>query len=186
MAKLYQTLENRENIDYVEQNGPFCCNRNDAWLGSGYYYWDSFINWAHIWGEQAYGLGNYIICETSLDLNGIAVLNLLEPETLLEFQKYIDLIQRIYPQKELTVRFIVEYLKKNIRFPYKAIKAKGVQRNNSIFSDRYIQFNLKRGERKSVLDLRPQVQICILDKLVIGNHNFKVIFPQEYAAGYAI
>lgn len=186
MSKLYQTLENRENVDDVEQNGPYCCSRQDAWLGTGYYYWDSYMDWARWWGEQVYGSGNYIICETLLDINAINVLNLLEPEELLSFQSCIDEIQKIFPDKELTVGFIVEYLKMHTSFPYKAIKAKGEQARKTISSNRYIPFNSNKKGKISVLDLMPQVQICILDKSVVGKNNFKVIFPQEYASGYAI
>ena len=37
-SNLYQTLEDKSNDNYVRENGPFCCERGDAWLGKGYYY----------------------------------------------------------------------------------------------------------------------------------------------------
>ena len=43
LRKAYQTLENRNNPDQIEEQGPFLCNRKSAWLGEGYYFWDSFI-----------------------------------------------------------------------------------------------------------------------------------------------
>ena len=49
---LYQTVDDRRNIKYVLENAPFKCTRNDAWLGEGYYFWDTFINFAHWWGEK--------------------------------------------------------------------------------------------------------------------------------------
>ena len=57
-SNLYQTLEDRSNIDYVEENGPFICRRNSAWLGIGYYYWDTFVDNAHLWGEKIYKKNN--------------------------------------------------------------------------------------------------------------------------------
>ena len=183
MSKLYQTLENRENIDKIEANGPYLCNRSDAWLGPGYYYWESFIYWAHHWGETCYGLGNYVICETLLDPKAISILNLLDPENLSYFHEGINAIQRLYPSRKLTVPVVIKYLKEHTSFPYVAIKASGLLSPINIDSNRYIKFNPTMG---SVLDLRPQVQICLLEKSVIGDNNFKVIFPQEYASGYAI
>lgn len=35
---IYQTVEDRENPDYVEQHGPFICTNKNAWLGEGYYF----------------------------------------------------------------------------------------------------------------------------------------------------
>lgn len=43
---LYQTVEDRNNPDDVEQHGPFLCTNKMAWLGHGYYFWDTFINLA--------------------------------------------------------------------------------------------------------------------------------------------
>ncbi|MBK9689303.1 MAG: hypothetical protein IPO65_16695 [Saprospiraceae bacterium] len=65
---VYQTLENRGNQDYVENNGPFLCSRNNAWLGNGYYFWDSFIENAHWWGWKVKKFTNgYFICEAFYD-----------------------------------------------------------------------------------------------------------------------
>ena len=36
IIKVYQTLEDRNNIEYIETNGPFKCERPDACLGHGY------------------------------------------------------------------------------------------------------------------------------------------------------
>ena len=38
---IYQTVEDRGNPDYVEQHGPFICTNKNAWLGEGYYFWDT-------------------------------------------------------------------------------------------------------------------------------------------------
>ena len=66
----YQTLEDRNNITEVEQNGPFICNRTDAWLGTGYYFWDTNMEWAKNWGFNSYerrGQG-YVIGHCKLNL----------------------------------------------------------------------------------------------------------------------
>lgn len=33
---LYQTVEDRDNPDNIEAEGPFKCTRKDAWLGEYY------------------------------------------------------------------------------------------------------------------------------------------------------
>lgn len=69
IRKIYQTLEDRNNPDEVESQGPFLCNRKDAWLGNGYYFWDSFIENAHWWGKEGARYKSYLICESSFHLN---------------------------------------------------------------------------------------------------------------------
>lgn len=61
---LYQTVANKNKQD-IEKNAPFQCTRSDAWLGKGYYFWDTFIEVAKQWGECAYK-NNYIICKTQV------------------------------------------------------------------------------------------------------------------------
>ena len=51
---IYQTVEDRGNPDYVEQHGPFICTNKNAWLGEGYYFWDTIIELAHWWGNLCY------------------------------------------------------------------------------------------------------------------------------------
>ncbi len=61
---LYQTVSDRDNADYIEDNAPFRCERKDAWLGEGYYFWDTLIKNAHWWGEIAYN-NEYVITKFS-------------------------------------------------------------------------------------------------------------------------
>lgn len=35
---LFQAVKDLDNPDEIEQNGPFKCRREDAWLGEGYYF----------------------------------------------------------------------------------------------------------------------------------------------------
>ena len=43
----YYTLENKDNFDEIEVDGPFDCTHKGAWLGTGSYFWDTNIDWAH-------------------------------------------------------------------------------------------------------------------------------------------
>ena len=42
----YQTLEDKDNLDEVELDGPFPCRHKGAWLGFGSYLWDTRVDWA--------------------------------------------------------------------------------------------------------------------------------------------
>jgi len=62
----HQTIEDQNNVDEVEKNGPIKAVFK-PYLGDGYYYWDNNIKAAHWWGSNNYG-GNYMICESKLEL----------------------------------------------------------------------------------------------------------------------
>jgi len=67
----YQTLEDKDNIDEIELDGPFECRRSDAWLGFGYYLWDTNIEWAKSWGLTSYERKgkDYVIGRCEVDLS---------------------------------------------------------------------------------------------------------------------
>lgn len=182
-SNLYQTLEDQSNVDYVEENGPFICKRRDAWLGIGYYYWDTFVGNAHLWGKKIYNSNNkdYIICLSKVEFNNENIYDLDSPNILFEFQVLEKKLSEIYPDKNITVAVVLEQLKQSREFTYKAIRARVVSDMNC--SKQKIPF--KTGHI-AYLDTSPHIQVCILDKTFVGNDNFKVIFPSEYSEGYAI
>ncbi len=181
-SNLYQTLEDKSNEDYVRENGPFCCERGDAWLGKGYYYWDSFIGNAHLWGEKIYTNNNknYIICLSVVELNN-NIYDLQNPSTLLEFKKLEEKLSEVYPDKKITVAVVLEELKTSKEFTYKAIRAKA--EDDMTCSKQKIPFKKKH---KAYLDTCPHIQVCVLDKTFIGEDNFKIIFPSVYCDDYTI
>ncbi len=71
IIKAYQTLEDRDNIDYIETEGPFICDHKAAWLGTGYYFWDTNFEWALDWGEFAYTVfkKDFLITSCKIDLS---------------------------------------------------------------------------------------------------------------------
>lgn len=182
---LYQTLEDKSNVDYVEENGPFICERRDAWLGRGYYYWDTFVDNAHLWGKKIYNSNNkdYMICLSKVEFSNENVYDLDCPSTLLEFQILEKKLSEKYPNKNITVAVVLEQLKQSQEFTYKAIRARAVDDMNMNGFKKKIPF---RVGHMSYLDTCPHIQVCILDKTFVGNGNFKVIFPSEYSESYAI
>lgn len=98
VKKLFQTLEERNNPDEVESQGPFLCT-NNPWLGKGYYFWDTFLDLAHWWGKQVHN-GNYIICQTSVEDNSEDILDLVgNTQHLIEFKEYADILKQTYATK---------------------------------------------------------------------------------------
>ena len=67
VRKMYHTQESRGTL----LNNPIICNRPDAWLGTGYYFWYD-ISDAHIWGNKAKkNTGSYDIYEGVIDSENI-------------------------------------------------------------------------------------------------------------------
>ena len=69
---LYQSVEDRGRVEYT----PIFCEAKDAWLGQGYYFWDSEINDAHWWGQEHYN-GFYVICQSKYDYDSLEYFDLL-------------------------------------------------------------------------------------------------------------
>ena len=179
MGILYQTLEDCDNVDYVEANGPFLGNQRDRWLGRGYYYWDTFINSAHFWGRVSYlnaGKG-YIIAHSEISLPPEKVLNLLEPSDLIMFAAWRDEYVKTFPKSKATIEKVLTHAENIMgeNFPYIAIRA---EFRDCINIQDYQDRIFPNG--RAYLDLKPPIQICIKDRNVIGKDNFKVIYPECY------
>lgn len=183
---LYHTLEDRDNPDYIESNAPFPCDAKNAWLGNGYYFWDSLIANAHWWGKS-HCKGNYVIVEYNcdshvnnkcLDLHG-------NMEHLKWFNEVIDLLksQNLYTHTT-TVAKVIEYLKNKTDFEttYEAIRAYG---------------HFSRSERNTIsipfevnkpfyLEQIPAVQICLFRKKSLNLSAGKIVYPNHYNSDYLV
>lgn len=187
---VYQTLEDRDNPDYVENNGPFPCKRNNAWLGSGYYFWESFIENAHWWGcEGARFTNGYFICEAFYDFDETNCFNLIDnPEhfQLFNNSKKIMLEKGLYVPNQTTVARIVEHLKNTLKvFNYEAIRVYGINSKsiNSTYSNRTI-FDKKHNTK--YLDSLPTIQICFYSKSSLNLRDYRLIYPPEYTDDYLV
>lgn len=122
----YHTLEDRDNADEVEANGPFICTRKTAWLGDGYYFWDSDLELAHEWGRIGYQLRGkqYLICQGEIlcdDFIFDLVGDVLHQK---EFLAMMDLLLEQLPDNaEVRMVDVLDFLRSNEVFPYNAIRA---------------------------------------------------------------
>ena len=169
----YQTLEDRDNPDEIEDNGPYKCRRPNAWLGFGYYFWDSNIQWAHDWGQQSYN-NEYIICEASIeltdscyDLVGCIAHQLEMIEIIGEFKKSGYLSDK----GEIYVGQVIELMKNRGIFDYSAIRANDNKKAYDFF------FTSNNVENTTLLK---RTQICLIDKTNLISRTFRVIHPKHY------
>ena len=163
--KLYQTLADKNNSEEVEKHGPYkCTNKARAWLGIGYYFWDTFIELAHWWGNFGYN-GSYIICESVRNDDENLIFDLYANfDHINDFREYWKMLQNT---GMYTVSGVLEHLKKHTDFCNKfiAVRVRGEHNTSSI---------------PSYLNLVPPVQICYFNCPDIQSWNFKVVYPEDY------
>lgn len=180
MIHLYQTVENKENPDELEEHGPIYCKDN-AWLGPGYYFWDSFIENAHWWGKKHYA-NNYMICADESDGEEDVFDLVGNTQHMKEMRIAADKIRKCYPGRSLKVARVLAIIKGDLKsFPYKAVRANAIN-SKSYFGlkDQIIYFI-----KGKYLELLPPIQICVFDKTFLKG-NFRVIYPSQYCKDYTI
>lgn len=176
---LYQTIRNEGSPDFIEKNGPFGCKWENAWLGNGYYFWDTFINLAHWWGSQPrFKPNGYIICQAKCTFDTERCFDLIEPETIEIFNTFIDRIKEanIIDIDSLTVSKVIAFLKKHTPFNYEAIRVSG---HFSVINDKY-RYKLNFETNKpQYLDLLPPYQICIFKQDGLDLRDYKIVYPDD-------
>ncbi len=181
MVNAYQTLEDKDNIDHVETSGPFKCTRRDAWLGHGYYFWDTNIEWAKEWGVNSYKKQNkdFIIGKCIVDITNecfdlvgsvASQLELIDAINLFKASGFIN-----PPQHRLILPNIIEYLKKKDIFKYKSIRASDI--TNKVIRLNFSDYEYKR----EYMIINQRIQICVIEKKNVVLPPFKIIYPEIYS-----
>lgn len=184
---LYQTLEDRNNPDYIEDNGPFICKNKTAWLGLGYYFWDAHMELGHWWGNLNF-TGGYVICKAKAvkdeycwDLHGDGLHRI-------EFEDICNEMVRgdISTRDRLLVPQIIEFFKSKNKFKYNSIRALGINSIGNRLVDNNLIFRmLFKKDMKAYLDLKPPVQICLIAKTALSLQDYKIVYPNDYSEFYA-
>lgn len=184
---IYQTLQDRENPDEVENNGPYHCNWNNSWLGDGYYFWDSFIENAHWWGETHCN-GYYMICEALVDLDESNCFNLVgNTNHLKDFGDSIEFMkEKGLISQNTTVSRVLEFMKKNNLFlDYSAIRAYGINSKGKDYEPNYrIKFEVDK--KFQYLPYKPEIQLCVINFKSLNFRSFKIVHPDFYNPEYAV
>lgn len=166
----YQTLEDRGNQQFVEKEGPFRCVRHNAWLGQGYYFWDTEIRWAHDWG-RVYN-NQYLIGKSLLDLTNCYDL-VGNMQHLQDFRNlYYELISSgiVRDKKTMLVPVVIDFLKELNRFSYSSIRAEDYPQNVDM-----VQYRSGR----EYMYLNKRSQICVIDKDNVCLSSFEVVYPEQ-------
>ena len=170
----YQTLEDSDNIDEIEFDGPFKCTRSDAWLGHGYYFWDSNLEWAIDWGKNSYNKRGkeFVIgsCRINLDSCFDLIGNVEHQQELIDVIKVMQESGLIKGEKKFILPNILEYLKHKGLFTYNSIRS----------ADNYNPIQIHYGEnRQEYLMINQRVQICVIKKNEVILTPFGVIYLSE-------
>lgn len=175
---IYQTLEDRQNDQDVEEHGPYFCSSVDAdgnpksgvrepWLGEGYYFWDSRIANAMWWGDTVYSSKGYIICHTTYDQHSPLLFDMVGDVTQLDdFVKCAEFIKKQNKVAGVSFPVVIAYMKKLPEFYYKAIRV--------CPHPKTINEVVRFPGSKSVLCMADKIQICFFDKTLL-NHPFKIV-----------
>jgi hypothetical protein len=172
----HQTLKNKNNVKYVENNGPFSVEDvSSSFLGAGHYFWDNHIDLAHWWGKR-HCKGKYYICQCEIEVDEFYFLDIVGNR-----QDQINLKELIEKLNidHLTIGEIMEVLKEiqkeeptsNI-FPYKAIRAIDYDNKPSFYQNLY----MFKKNNNSYSILAPIYIICLLEKNELILPPYKVIF----------
>jgi hypothetical protein len=171
----YQTLEDLDNIDHVEMSGPFKCIRNDAWLGYGYYLWDSDFDWAMDWGQFAYVKygKDFIIMSCRVDLTNKCFDLFGRVNDRITLKEIVDVMIEdgiIKNFNEALLPEIIEYMKQQEVFDYNSIRAYDNYRNST-----KLHF---RKTKIEFMDMNQRVQICVISKKDVILRPIRVIYPE--------
>lgn len=183
---LYQTVEDRNNPDAIETDAPFLCDRKSAWLGVGYYFWDTLKQNAHWWGETNYSRNGYVIVEFTCVFETNKCFDLYgNMEHLQYFKETIEYLQNEkILDNNTTVPWVIEYLKSKTDFEtrFEAIRVYGHYSKSTgttvkvLFSKNKPQF----------IELTPAVQLCLFKKSSLELSKGKIVYPTSYVSNYVV
>lgn len=176
---LHQTLQDRDNADDVERDGPFRVRDiKRAYLGNGYYFWDDHFDLAHWWGEKHCN-NEYIICQADFAIERDDFCDLVGSR---RDQNYIAECFETFNAHHLNLAQLIEMLKEFEKqphtkgsFPYKAIRAVEIQENS--FEEMIVRF---APDRPGITSLTPRIIVCLINKEPTILTNFKIIYPDKY------
>ncbi len=181
---IFQTLEDRDNADEVENWGPFICDIQSAWLGNGYYFWDFHIELGHWWGKERYGKDKYIICKALCDISPDRCWDLHSEGTHREeFIKALQLLIKhgVANKNKITVAQVIEYAKQNGFFNHEAIRVQGIntaKKSNKLEVGTRLLF--LDTNRAAYYDVYPAIQVCLLSKKSLSMRNYHIVWPEMY------
>lgn len=185
IVKIYQTLTDRDNPDYIQDNGPFKCKHKKAWLGSGYYFWDTFIENAHWWGNDSLK-SPYIICEAKISIDNTSCFDLVgNTSHMLEFEKAFEFLKKQNLADSTTnVSRIINYLRSINTFSYDCVRVNGINSKSKHIQPNYqLKFEMNKLPH---FEYKPPIQFCIFNLQKLDFREYRIIYPDYYFEDYVI
>lgn len=169
---LFQTVDNRP-ID-TNSFGPIFCDDENAWVGSGYYFWDDSFDSAKWWGETHYR-NNYIICQSFYDSHSNEYLDLVGRQDHIRYIKScFEIYKKRKPSHNIKIGELIEILKlTDSKFDFLAVRAYPTP-----ISPNRKGFYYFDNEQKFYFDTNEKVQMCVIDKIFLLNEEYTVIYPE--------
>lgn len=170
IVRAFQTVAHRD-VEAIPEKAPFKCERLDAWLGHGYYFWDTNIEWAHQWGKQGYK-GQYVITACDIDLNNDCLDLVGSVKDRMQLQEAADLLRKhLGPEGEkIVMRSLIELLKDSKKLVIKSIRS-----SHSPSTRNPIYYNQRKAEH---INLADQIQICVIEKKGVILTPIEVVYTQ--------
>jgi hypothetical protein len=178
---LYQTLEDRDNPEEIERDGPYKCERSDAWLGHGYYFWEGHLELAHFWG--ATNFDSYVICKADATLDHTCWDLHNNAELRIEFYEVCKTMVRsgLANKEELLVSQVIEFYKSKGQFKSSSIRMLGMDSvKNKKENNAFIRRLGFKKNKFQYFDLLPPIQICLIKKNALSLQNFLIVYPTMY------
>lgn len=180
---VYQTLRYLDNNDVVLRDGPFKCTQKNAWLGSGYYFWEESIKPAKYWGEKFHD-NKYIICKASCKINEDNCFHLVGSvkhaeylETALRKLKCLGLLTN-----DTTIPHVIDFLMKIGQFPFYASRAE----TSAAFKASYLtEDDFKEGVifnqqlRAAKVNVNVVIQLCIYDLSKVDFKELEIVYENQ-------
>lgn len=169
LSPIFQTLEDRDNPDEVEQHGPYQ-SAVSHWAGKGYYFWDRNINRAHWWGITHYNGNPYIICQAKVVFDDDSFFDLYNnPEHCEFFDKYTLQLEKIFPNQIIHAHYVLHHMRSKGNFPFKLMRFESENCGGD---------NRHPFPKYSFLNTNKAIQLCIYDKSLI--HDYHIVYPTNY------
>lgn len=173
---LYHTIRKDRIVAASVKNAPYRCVYN-AWLGEGYYFWDSFIELAKWWGEVHYR-GNYVVTETTANFGDDAVFDLVgNTDHIKVFAQYAEILENKL-NCEVMAAQILEHMKKHTSLldTFKAVRADGrLSLKKSPENAPYIKHIRFSYDHPQYLDILPPIQYCVFEKTDVNRPEIAFI-----------
>ncbi|MBM1106044.1 hypothetical protein JQC67_07845 [Aurantibacter crassamenti] len=182
-VKIYHTVDDQGDPDYIENNVPFKSNSENCWAGVGYYFWENYIEHAHWWGKTHYK-DNYVICGCTINIEERNCFDIYGNTAHLEYlEKLRDKLTLVVKKSTITLESIIEYASRHNLFPYTIVRMAEGNKSN-LPQDSTNLLKIKNTRNPSFLVLKPKLVLFMRDPAKWDLSNLKIEFPDKYVEGY--